>query len=121
MRIRRHRIPANKTAQARSLRTEAPFPERLLWSRLRAGRLSGFRFRRQHVVGPFIVEFYCASAKLVIELDGRSHEDRGRYDTRRTRYLESQGMRVVRFGNDEVIRNMDDVLWRIASEVGIDP
>jgi very-short-patch-repair endonuclease len=109
------------TGRARRLRKEATFPERLVWSRLRAGQLEGIRFRRQHPIGPHIVDFYCARAKLAIELDGVSHEDREQHDRGRTRYLESLGIRVVRLTNDEVLRDLDDVVFRIACEVGLEP
>ena len=108
------------TQRARQLRKEATFPEKLVWSRLRAGQLSDLRFRRQHPVGQYIVDFCCPSAKLAIELDGLSHDDRERYDSERTRYLESQGLRVIRFTNDDVLTNLEDVLFRIACEVGLD-
>jgi very-short-patch-repair endonuclease len=118
---RKHRIPPEKTAQARSLRRDAPFPERILWRRLRAGQLDGRRFRRQHVVGPYIADFYCPDASLLIELDGLSHEGCDAYDADRTRFLEAQGFRVIRFSNDEVVRSVDDVVYRIGLEVGLPP
>lgn len=115
------RIAPFMTGRARRLRKEAPFPERLVWSRLRAGQLEGVRFRRQHPIAPHIVDFYCARAKLAIELDGVSHEDRKQHDRDRRRHLESLGIRVVRFTNDEVLRDLDDVVFRIACEVGLEP
>ena len=121
VRQRRHRIASFMTARARRLRKEATFPERLVWSRLRAGQLDGVRFRRQHSIGPHIVDFYSARVKLAIELDGVSHEDREQHDRDRTRYLESLGIRVVRFTNDEVLRDLEDVVFRIACEVGLEP
>ena len=79
------------------------------------------KFRRQHPVGPFVADFYCHDHKLVIELDGDSHEGRAEYDARRTEYLKAQGVRVVRFGNDDVIQDMDAVLTAILLTCGIDP
>jgi len=116
-----HRIDPETTHRARSLRKEAPFPERLLWSRLRAGQLGDLRIRRQHPIGPYVADFYCATAKLVIELDGISHDERAEYDADRTRFIEAQGLRVIRFSDDEVIRNVDDVAYRIACEIGLQP
>ena len=116
-----HRIAPKITVRARRLRKEAPFPERLFWSRLRSGQLGGMRSRRQHAIGSYICDFYCATAKVVIELDGHSHDDRATYDTARTRFIESQGLRVIRFSDDEVVRNVNDVLYRIACEVGLEP
>lgn len=121
MHERRHRVAPEMTARARRLRKEAAFPERLLWSRLRVGQLGGVRFRRQHPVGPYVVDFDCACAKLAIEIDGRSHEGRERYDADRTRRLESHGLRMVRSTDDEVLRNLDNVVYRIACEVGLEP
>jgi very-short-patch-repair endonuclease len=120
-RKRRHRVAPVITQRARRLRKKATFPERLIWSRLRGSRLGGVRFRRQHPVGPYIVDFYCARAKLAIELDCLSHEETEQYDCSRTRYLQSLGIRVIRFTNDEVVRDVEDVIFRIACEVGLDP
>jgi len=118
--IRRPRVAAQTRVRAQRLRHEATFPERLLWSRLGANQLGGLHMRRQHPVGPYIVDFYCARAKLAIEIDGRSHDERERYDAERTRYLESLGMRVIRFTDDEVLNNLEDVLRRIACEAGLE-
>ncbi len=115
-----HRIPPKNTNRARDLRKEAPVPERLLWSRLRGGQLDGIRFRRQHVMGPYVLDFYCAGKKLAIELDGRSHEDSAEHDARRTAYLESGELRVIRFSDDEVLRDLEAVVRRIAFEVGLE-
>jgi very-short-patch-repair endonuclease len=91
--------------------------ERRLWSRLRAGKLDGFSFRRQHPIGPYIVDFYCAPLKLVVELDGSQHAERAAYDEARTRFLETLGIRVIRFGNFTVVDNFDGVLERLWREV----
>ncbi|MCB9850857.1 MAG: DUF559 domain-containing protein [Phycisphaerales bacterium] len=105
--------------RARTLRQDAPFPERLLWSKLRNHRMNGLRWRRQHPIGSYITDFCCVTAKLVIELDGRSHETREIYDKKRTAYIESQGFRVIRFGDDEIVRDIENVLHRIASELEV--
>ena len=78
------------------------------------------RFRRQHAIGPYICDFYCAAAKLVIELHGHSHDDRASFDAARTRFIEANGLRVIRFSDDEVVHNVDDVLYRIGCEVGLE-
>lgn len=96
---KRHRVEPHMTARARNLRRESPFPERLLWSRIRAGQLGGLRFRRQHPIGRYMADFYCPKAKLVIELDGLSHEAREALDEERTRFMELRGLRVVRFAD----------------------
>jgi len=102
------------------MRREPTFPEALLWSRLRGGKFGGLRFRRQHPVGPFIVDFYCAATKLAIELDGLSHEEREKYDESRTRFLEAAGLRVIRFTDDEVLQNLENVEHVIACECGLE-
>ncbi len=114
---KRHRVPPKMTERARDLRREATFPERLLWSRLRDGQLEGTRFRRQHVIGPYVADFYCAKHNLVIELDGHSHDTTAQADLRREEYLKEQGCRIVRFRNDEVIENIDGVLDAISNAV----
>jgi very-short-patch-repair endonuclease len=90
------------------------FPERLLWGRLRDGRLAGLQFRRQHPVGPYVADYLCLSANVVIELDGRSHDGRADQDRQRQDYLERQGLRVIRFSNDSVLQNLTGVLEAIA-------
>jgi very-short-patch-repair endonuclease len=88
--------------------------ERLMWARLRGGQL-GVKFRRQHGIGPYIVDFYCPAANLVIELDGESHYWQGRqeYDKERDNFIEQQGLRIVHFNNLDVTHNLDGVLMRI--------
>jgi len=76
------------------------------------------KFRRQHPVEPYVVDFLCASAKLVIELDGESHDGRLRYDDRRTQHLEDLGFQVLRVTNDDVLTNLDGVMELIAHHVG---
>jgi len=109
------------TSRSRELRRDSTYPEQLLWSRLRAGRLAGLKFRRQHPVGRFIADFFRHDAALIIELDGDSHNGRATYDCVRTSYLECNGCQVVRFGNDEVIRDLDAVLNAILLACGVDP
>ncbi len=118
MREKRLRIPPKQMQNARSLRKDATFPERILWSRLRAGRLAGLKFRRQVALGPYIVDFYCPAAALIIELDGRSHDGRQSEDRERTKFLEQLGLRVIRYFNDDVIGDVDAVAEAIAREAG---
>lgn len=110
-----------RIARARQLRRNAVVPERLLWGKLRNRRLAGLKFRRQHPVGPFVIDFYCASANLAIEVDGNSHADRGRYDRQRENYLRGKGLRVLRIDNDDVLGDIDSVLCGILQACGIDP
>jgi very-short-patch-repair endonuclease len=99
-------------AYGRKLRRRATFPERLLWSRLRRRQL-GVRFLRQRPIGPYIVDFYCPSCKLAIELDGSSHIGRHEADMRRQRALEQMGVRFLRFTNGELLRDLDGVVAQI--------
>ena len=102
-------------AQARSMRGDPTNIERRLWRFLRDRRLAGAKFRRQHAVGPYIVDFFCAEAGLVVELDGGRHaEPEGRArDESRDRELRSMGLRVLRFWDGDVARNLDGVLRTI--------
>ena len=92
-----------------------PQAEVILWSFLRKRRQQGLRFRRQHPLGPYITDFACIAARMVIEVDGASHwTDEGRHhDRQRTAYLEAQGWHVIRICNDDVYRNLDAVLDHI--------
>ena len=108
---------SSKTDRARRLRGAATLVERKLWSRLRGAQVGGFSFRRQHPIGPFIADFYCAPLKLVIELDGDQHAERRGYDAARTRFLESKGIDVLRFWNTELTTNFDSVLESIHREI----
>ena len=115
---RRWRVAAAIQDQARRLRREMTPAERRLWQRLRRRQLNGAHFRKQHAVGPFIVDFFCAKAGLVIEVDGYSHAERGEYDTIRTRWLSRQrGYRVLRFTNAEAKENLEAVVDSILAAV----
>lgn len=114
--IRFNRTPL-KTQRARQLRVDATTAERKLWTRLRSAQTDGFSFRRQHPVGPYILDFYCSIAKLAVELGGDQHgTDAGlAYDAARARFLAGKGIRVIRFGNHELGENLAGVLegiWR---------
>jgi very-short-patch-repair endonuclease len=98
---------------ARDLRRRMTPAERRLWAVLRDTRLHGVKFRRQHPVGKFVLDFYCPPAALAIEVDGEVHLHQAEYDEARTTYLESFGIRVIRFQNDEVLSNLAGVLERI--------
>ena len=80
--------------------------ETKLWKLLRNRNLDGYKFRRQHPIGYYIVDFYCHETKLVVEVDGRSHDERIEYDAERTMWLEGQGCRVIRFTNQQVMRDV---------------
>ena len=97
------------TERARELRQDATDAEPRLWSALRDRRLRGYRFRRQHPVGDFIVDFACTRHRLIVEADGGQHAD-NEADRRRTSVLEADGWRVLRFWNNEVLSNTNGVI-----------
>ncbi|RYM03007.1 DUF559 domain-containing protein [Sphingobium indicum] len=104
---------SRNTPRAKSLRNEASPPERFLWQRLRNRQLNGHKFSRQMPLGPYFCDFLCREAKLIIELDGSSHDDSAEYDARRDAYCRELGFTVLRFQNAEVIGNIEGVLSHI--------
>jgi adenine-specific DNA-methyltransferase len=103
--------------RARGLRKHATDAERALWQRLRNRQLGGRKFRRQHPIGPYIVDFACIETHLIVELDGGQHLDHAAADAQRTAYLNSEGYRVLRYWNDEVLLRIDDVLGDVLREL----
>jgi adenine-specific DNA-methyltransferase len=105
--------------RARSLRRSITPAERKLWMRLRNRQLHGAKFRRQHPIGQYIVDFFCLEARLVVELDGSWHADdlKRTQDEHRTAYLQNQGCTVLRFWNNEVTADVTSVLQRIAEHL----
>lgn len=97
---------------AKFMRHTATDAEHLMWQILRAKRFMNLKFRRQHVIEPYIVDFYCHEIGLVIELDGSQHgtDDAMEYDAERTKFLEALGLRVVRYWNSDVLGRVDVVL-----------
>ncbi|KXO85911.1 DNA methyltransferase [Acinetobacter venetianus] len=97
---------------AKAMRSNATDAEHLMWQLLRAKRFMNLKFRRQHVIAPYIVDFYCHELGLVIELDGSQHstEDAIEYDAERTKFLEALGLKVVRYWNHEVLGRTDVML-----------
>jgi very-short-patch-repair endonuclease len=98
---------------ARRLRRQQTDVERLLWFRLRDRRLDGWKFRRQFLIDRYVVDFFCADAHLIIELDGGQHAVRTDTDAARTKILEAMGYLVLRFWNNDVMHNIDGVLEEI--------
>jgi very-short-patch-repair endonuclease len=107
------RAPSKTVVRAGQLRRKMSLPEGLLWRALRGKRLADLRFRRQHPIGPYILDFYCPMHRLCVEVDGAGHDflERALRDERRDAWLNDQGIRVVRFRAADVLdeRNLDNV------------
>ena len=101
------------TEVARKLRRTQTDAERLLWSRLRAGQLHGAKFRRQVPLSPYVADFCCEAARLVVEVDGGQHGESIEVDEARTEFFEERGYRVVRVWNSDVLKNVDGVLEEV--------
>ncbi|WP_414589666.1 endonuclease domain-containing protein [Scytonema sp. PCC 10023] len=106
-------ITSAKLQRAKELRHQMTPEEKILWQHLRANRLNGFHFRRQQIIDGFIADFYCHAAALVIELDGKIHEQQVEYDAERDKVLSARGLRLLRIKNEEVRQELDKVLMRI--------
>ena len=115
--MRVHNLKTKETVR-KILRNQATPQEGILWSKLRRSQL-GFKFRRQHGIGRFIVDFYCPKAKLIIEIDGSQHIHQEEYDSERTDYLSSLGYKVIRFWNNEINTDIEGVMMKIAEELSI--
>ena len=104
---------------ARMLRSDSTRTENLIWLHVRNRQIAGCKFRRQFQIGNYVLDFYCVEKKLAVELDGGQHTDEKQkiYDQKRTDYLESQGVKVLRFWDNEVWENLDSVLEKIWEEV----
>ena len=116
------RAPVETIALARRLRRTLSPPEARLWNRLRARRPGTPVFRRQHPIGRYVLDFYCAEARLAVEIDGMSHDlgDRPQRDANRDAWLKARGLTVMRVAASEVIRNADeaaDAIVRLATEI----
>ncbi len=106
-----------KNKLQRKLRQAMTDAERLLWQALRGGQMNGYKFRRQHSFGDFILDFVCLDAKLVVEVDGGQHSDQIEADALRTNKLANAGFRILRFWNNEVLRELETVKERIWMEL----
>jgi very-short-patch-repair endonuclease len=110
MTIRPSKRPSRETRErVKRLRTNSTEPEKILWNALRARTIGGLKFRRQHPIEPYIADYYCAEAKLIVELDGESRNGREDYDARRDAYFRELGLTVMRLTNHDVVTNIDGV------------
>ena len=115
-------LPTRTLAYSRRLRREVTDAERKLWQYLRAGRVDGIKFRRQHPIPPYIADFCCIAARLIIELDGLQHSNE--VDAARARYLESQGRRILRFWDNDALIQTEavlDAIWNAISNRTLSP
>ena len=115
--------PKLTIGRARELRRKLTLPEVILWNAIRARKLNGARFRRQHPIGPYILDFYCDQAKLAVEIDGAVHDhpDQIGHDQRRTAWLEAQGVAVFRIPAREVLGNLESVLITLRHRTSVGP
>lgn len=113
--------PPDNFRRAQNFRKNPTNAEKLLWEKLQLEPFKKFRFRRQHPIQKFITDFYSHSLKLIIEVDGGYHQsiDQKRSDEERTEILEFQGLQVIRFKNDEVEMNIEDVLNKLALKIDL--
>ncbi len=115
-------LPTETLHNARRLRRDTTDAEKKLWQYVRAGRFDEVKFRRQHPVPPYIADFCCVAARLIVELDGSQHSHE--VDAARTRYLESQGWCLLRFWDNDVLRETDavlDAIWNAVSNRTLSP
>ncbi|MFA4872038.1 MAG: DUF559 domain-containing protein [Patescibacteria group bacterium] len=109
-----------QTALRRTLRKAMPSAESVLWKKIKNRRLNGIKFRRQHSIGKYVVDFYCSEAKVVIEIDGGSHtatENAEIKDKKRQDYIESLGIKVLRYDNLAVYKSLENVLDDISENI----
>lgn len=103
--------------RAKELRRNMTPAEKILWQALKANRLSGLHFRRQQVIGGYIADFYCHEYALIIEIDGNIHELQKEYDANREAKLTAQGFKLIRFTNEEILRDLTGTLKRILDSI----
>ncbi|AZO09019.1 endonuclease domain-containing protein [Mesorhizobium sp. M3A.F.Ca.ET.080.04.2.1] len=114
-------VPSRQRKNAKSMRHAMTDAELKLWNELRAHRLMGMSFRRQLPIGPYIVDFACAAHRIIVEVDGSQHADADhlRSDEARSAYLSASGWTILRFWNDDVIRDIDNVCQHIVIVAGL--
>ena len=113
--VRGQHVAREKLERAQALRREMTPEERLIWGRLRRSQVDGLHFRRQQVIAGFIVDFYCATAGLVVEVDGTVHDTQSDYDAERDEILAAHDIRILRVSNEDVHHDIDTVLTRIVA------
>ncbi|RJR15100.1 endonuclease domain-containing protein [Candidatus Microgenomates bacterium] len=100
------------------LRSQPSLAEQILWHALRGKQIAGYKFRRQFGIGTFVVDFYCPALHLAIELDGETHDEKHfKYDRDRQRFIEAKRIRIIRFANQEVYKNLSGVVQEIINQL----
>jgi very-short-patch-repair endonuclease len=117
---KRQLLPSTTTARARELRRDPTEAEKILWRALREA-FSDAKFRQQVPMGPYFADFCSHGAKLIVEADGGQHDEAAAYDAQRTRFLESEGYKVLRFWNNDILQNIDGVITTIALQIPSPP
>ena len=112
----RRKVPGQHRHFAKTMRTDATLAENLLWQVLRNRQLEGFKFKRQVPLEGYILDFVCFEARLIVEVDGFQHAESGR-DLARDAFFHGQGFRILRFWNEEIVRNLDGACLTILSEL----
>lgn len=112
-----------RTKQRRELRHNSTPAEKVFWAMVSAKQFNNLKFRRQHDIGPYIVDFYCAALNLIIEIDGDSHfTTQGiDYDKTRTKYLISKGYQIIRYDNSQILNNLDGVFADLTLKLALRP
>lgn len=114
--VRGQKISAKQLEGAKELRRVMTPSEKILWKYLKANRLNGVHFRRQQIIHGYFADFYCHQHELIVEVDGGIHEFQEDYDAEREKYLISLGLRIIRFTNEEITKNLKGVLQKIVEE-----
>jgi very-short-patch-repair endonuclease len=111
--VRGQRVSAKQLENAKELRREMTPSEKTLWKHLKGNKLHGLHFRRQQIVHGYFADFYCHQYELIVEVDGGIHEFQQEYDAEREEYLIALGLRIIRFTNDEIAKDLKGVLQKI--------
>ena len=114
--VRGQRVSTQRLERAKEMRREMTPAEKILWKRLKVNRLNGLHFRRQQIVHGYFADFLCHQHDLIVEIDGGIHDMQKEYDSEREEYLISLGFRIIRFKNEDVMKNLEGVLQRIVEE-----
>ena len=109
----------DKKDRRRELRRNQTDAERKFWQQIKNKKIAGLKFYRQFSVGPFILDFYCPKLRLAVELDGGRHSEKEQadHDVKRTEYLESKNIKVLRFWNNDISRNMEGAIMKLQEEI----